>query len=57
MNLINADTAEGMAEAIRRNVLSTPTAILLSHTGEEIGRARDAEAIRHLLDVAEPLAV
>ena len=54
--LMNADTEEGMAEAARRNVMSTPTAILLSRGGEEIARARDAQAIGRLLD-AEPIAV
>ena len=53
---MNADTEEGMAEAARRNVMSTPTAILLSRGGEEIARARDAQAIGRLLD-AEPIAV
>jgi len=50
VELMNADTAEGLAEALRRNVLSTPTAILLSARGEELKRARDAETIGRLLD-------
>ena len=59
---INADTAEGMAEASRRGVMSTPTAILVSAGGEELGRALDAEAIGRLVetedpDCAEPVAV
>ena len=49
VELVNADTAEGIAEASKRNVLSTPTAILLSVAGEELARARDAEAIGKLL--------
>ena len=48
VNLVNADTPEGMAEALRRNVLSTPTAILLSPSGEELKRARDADTISRL---------
>jgi len=56
VNLVNADTSEGMAEARRRNVLSTPTAILLSPGGEELKRARDAETIDRLL-AAEPVAM
>jgi len=55
--LVSADTAEGIAEAVKRNVMSTPTAILLSPGGSELGRAKDAEAISHLLDIAEPIAV
>ena len=57
--LINADTADGMAEAVRRNVLSTPTAILLSPEGEELCRAGDAETIGKLpvSTHAEPVAV
>jgi len=46
--LVNTDTAEGMTEAIRRDVLSTPTAILLSPAGKELGRAGDAETIGKL---------
>ena len=49
VELVNADTAEGIAEASKRNVLSTPTAILLSVAGEELARAKDAEAIGKLL--------
>jgi ribonucleoside-triphosphate reductase len=56
VDLVNADTPEGIAEAVRRNVLSTPTAILLSPKGEELRRARDAETIKKLLD-AEPVAM
>ena len=62
VDLVNADTAEGMAEAIRRNVLSTPTAILISSGGAELRRAKDAETISRLLEPAplvraEPIAV
>ena len=49
VDLVNADTADGMAEAVRRNVMSTPTAILLSQGGEELKRAWDAETIGRLL--------
>jgi ribonucleoside-triphosphate reductase len=45
VDLVNADTEEGLAEAVRRNVLSTPTAILLAEDGTELGRARDARTI------------
>ena len=55
VNLINADTEEGMAEAVRRNVLSTPTAILLSLGGEELGRAGNAETISALLNTTESI--
>ena len=55
VELMNADTAEGLAEALRRNVLSTPTAILLSGRGEELKRARDAETIGRLLDPVQPV--
>jgi ribonucleoside-triphosphate reductase len=50
VEFVNTDTPEGIAEAVRRNVLSTPTAMLLSPGGEELKRARDAEAIGRLLD-------
>jgi ribonucleoside-triphosphate reductase len=45
VDLVNADTEAGLAEAQRRNVLSTPTAILLSPQGVEIGRAQDSRSI------------
>ena len=60
VTLVNTDSPEGMAEAVRRNVLSTPTAILLSPAGEETARARDAETIGRLPvreEIAEPIAV
>ncbi|MDR2073509.1 MAG: hypothetical protein LBP60_08780 [Spirochaetaceae bacterium] len=58
LELYDADTDEGLAEARRRNVLSTPTAILLSSTGEELGRARNAETIARLpVTVRQPVAV
>jgi ribonucleoside-triphosphate reductase len=49
VELVNADTTEGMAEAVRRNVMSTPTAILISPGGEELARAGNAETIGSLL--------
>ena len=45
VDLVNADTEEGLAEAGRRNVFSTPTAILLAGDGSELGRARDSGSI------------
>jgi ribonucleoside-triphosphate reductase len=50
LELYDADTDEGLAEAARYQVLSTPTAILLASNGKELGRARDAETIEKLLD-------
>ena len=50
VELVNADTTEGMAEAVRRNVMSTPTAILLSPEGRELGRAGTLETISRLLE-------
>jgi len=50
LELYDADTEEGLAEAVRRQVMSTPTAILLSSNGNELGRARDAQAIEKLLE-------
>jgi ribonucleoside-triphosphate reductase len=58
VDLYDADTDEGLAEAVKRNVLSTPTAILVSSTGEEIGRARAVEEIGRLNAVNnQPMAV
>ncbi|MDR1099088.1 MAG: hypothetical protein LBL28_01270 [Treponema sp.] len=45
VDLVNTDTEAGLAEAVRRQVLSTPTAILLTREGEELDRALDAAAI------------
>ena len=49
VDLVDADTDEGLAEAVRRSVMSTPTAILLSRNGEELARARDPDGIGRLL--------
>ena len=51
VDLVNADTEAGMAEAVRRRVFSTPTAILLAGDGREVGRAVDAGSIRGLVAV------
>lgn len=45
VDMVNADTEAGLAEAIKRHVLSTPTAILLAEDGRELGRARDNASI------------
>ncbi len=42
---VDADAETGLEAAERLQVLSTPTAILFSADGREIGRARDAKAI------------
>jgi len=51
IDLVNADTEAGMAEAVRRQVFSTPTAILLDPEGAELGRALDAGGISSLVAV------
>jgi ribonucleoside-triphosphate reductase len=53
VDLVNADTETGLEEARRRNVLATPTAIFLSPTGTEIGRALDSRSITAFGDVAK----
>jgi ribonucleoside-triphosphate reductase len=50
LELYDADTDTGLAEATRYQVMSTPTAILLSANGKELARARDAETIGKLLE-------
>ena len=49
IDLVDADTEDGMAEALRRQVFSTPTAILLTQDGQEVGRALDALTISKLV--------
>jgi ribonucleoside-triphosphate reductase len=51
VDLVNADTEDGMAEAAKRQVFSTPTAILLARDGRELGRALDAGSIGKLAAV------
>jgi ribonucleoside-triphosphate reductase len=51
VDLVNADTEAGMAEAVKRQVFSTPTAILLTGDGQELGRALDAGSIGKLIAV------
>ncbi|MFP3089379.1 hypothetical protein LQZ21_03540 [Treponema sp. TIM-1] len=54
VDYINADTEEGLAEAVRRQVQSTPTAILLSKDGKEVSRAWDPGAIASFSKLALP---
>jgi ribonucleoside-triphosphate reductase len=51
VDMVNADTEAGMEEAVRRQVFSTPTAILLTGDGRELGRALDAGGISALAAV------
>jgi ribonucleoside-triphosphate reductase len=51
VDTLNADTEDGLAEASRRNVLSTPTAILVAPDGKEITRALDSAGIAALEDL------
>jgi ribonucleoside-triphosphate reductase len=48
VDLVNADTADGMAQAERHQVYATPTAILFSSEGREIERALDSRGIAAL---------
>jgi ribonucleoside-triphosphate reductase len=45
VDMVNADTEDGLEEASRRNVFSTPTAILVTKDGKEISRALDSASI------------
>lgn len=45
VELVDADTAQGLSEAARLNVHATPTAIFLDTNGKELGRAKDARSI------------
>jgi len=54
VDLVNTDLAEGFAEAVRYNVMSTPTAILVSPEGEELKRVRDAAGISRMFNTAVP---
>jgi ribonucleoside-triphosphate reductase len=51
VDTVNADTEAGLEEAVRRNVFSTPTAILLAKDGKEISRALDSAGIAALEDL------
>lgn len=48
VDTIDAESEDGLAEATRRNVMSTPTAILLDRHGEELSRARGSADIASL---------
>ncbi|MCL2069560.1 MAG: anaerobic ribonucleoside-triphosphate reductase [Treponema sp.] len=50
VELVSADSPAGISEAVRYNVLSTPTAILLSAEDKELARASSAEGISRLLE-------
>ena len=45
VDTVNAATEAGLVEASKRNVFSTPTAILLAKDGREISRALDGKGI------------
>ncbi|MDR2660186.1 MAG: hypothetical protein LBC27_09425 [Spirochaetaceae bacterium] len=48
VNTIDAASEDGLAEAARRNVMSTPTAILLNKEGKELSRAGNSAGIESL---------
>jgi len=48
VNMVNADSAEGLAEAQRYQVYATPTAILFDEEGRELTRAHDSMQIAAL---------
>jgi ribonucleoside-triphosphate reductase len=48
VDTIDTASEDGLAEAARRNVMSTPTAILLDKDGEELSRARNSADIASL---------
>jgi ribonucleoside-triphosphate reductase len=48
VNTIDAASEDGLAEAARRNVMSTPTAILIDKKGVELSRARNSADIASL---------
>jgi ribonucleoside-triphosphate reductase len=45
VDLVNADTADGLAKARRYQVYATPTAILFNGEGREVERAWDSQSI------------
>ena len=57
VELVNTDSPEGMDTAKRYNVMSTPTAILLSPENRELGRAWDAQTIIVLARVPAQLPI
>jgi ribonucleoside-triphosphate reductase len=48
VDLVNADTADGLAKARRYQVYATPTAILFNREGREMERAWDSQSIAAL---------
>lgn len=55
--VVDVDTAEGLDQARRYEVLSTPTAVLLDADGEEIARAKDRAGLDGLLGLGKPAEV
>ncbi len=45
---VDVDSEEGLSEARGRNILSTPTVLLLGSSGETIGEARSLDSLRAL---------
>jgi ribonucleoside-triphosphate reductase len=48
VDLVNADTADGLEKARRYQVYATPTAILFNREGREVERAWDSQSIAAL---------
>jgi len=53
---VNADSPEGLQEALSLNVMAAPTVILLNADGEETGRAYSAEELKPFLSASPALS-
>ncbi len=49
VELVDVDTEDGMQRAIAEQVLSTPTAIVLDRSGDQVGRAGDVRGLARLV--------
>ena len=50
--MVNVDTGDGMAQAVQRQILSTPTVILMDENGDAVAQAGSVAQLRSILESA-----
>ena len=50
--MVNVDTGDGMAQAVQRQILSTPTVVLMDENGDAVAQAGSVAQLRSILESA-----